>query len=185
MSEHTLAYFSRCFQSETTEKKTLAKTLIRADSRSLLLPIAATFLWWQILTGFLGLLSIALLSLQKLQISLTRHIRLISSYFFKSSVCKYYSPLGENGIACVEFSASITPSALYWNKYRSKINLSRPLLPDQAGRRRPGAGGGESSSHNSSSAFLCFFLVFVHLLSPTFFRQLVVVGGKGSAGALR
>lgn len=44
---------------------------------------------------------------------------------------------------------------------------------------------GGSSSHNFSSALSSFFLVFVHLLYPTFFRQLVVVGGKGSPAALR
>lgn len=88
MSEYTLTYFSTCFQCDW--EKTLAKTLMRADSCSLLFPIVATFLWLHILTGFLGLLSVALLSLSKLQISLTQHIRLIFSYFFKLSVCKYY-----------------------------------------------------------------------------------------------
>lgn len=100
MSEHTLAYFSRCFQSETIEKKTLAKTLIRADSRSLLLPIVATFLWLQILTGFLGILSVALLSLQKLQISLTQHIRLIPSHFLSCLCVNITVPGGEWNCLC-------------------------------------------------------------------------------------
>lgn len=94
VSEYTSAYFFRCFQSEITEKKTLTMSLIRACSCSLLFPAAAVILWLQIITSFLGLVSIALLSLQKLQISLTQHIRFIFSYFLKLSVCKYRCPLG-------------------------------------------------------------------------------------------
>lgn len=86
--------FFEVFSKWNDWEKTFMQPLIRADSCSLLVPIAARILWLHILTCFPVLLSIALLSLQKLQISLTRHIILISFYFFKLSMYKYYCPRG-------------------------------------------------------------------------------------------
>lgn len=77
---------------------------------------------------------------------------------------------------------SITPSALYLSKYRSKIPPSRPLLPNWAGQREHGEGLLFLTS--LLLWYFFFFLSFIHFLSPTFFRQLEVVGDKTSSGVI-
>lgn len=186
MSECTLANFLKCFQSGSfwNEKKTLTWTLIRADSCSLLLCIVATFLWLQILTGFPGLLSIALLSLQKLQISLTWHVSLISFYFFKLSNCKYYCPWGRLELLVLNLVHPYLLQPCIGTNTELKFILQG--LYCLIGLRGEGTRKGASSPHKFSSVlFFLFSSICFLLLSSGGWRQkcLMLWGSRENASS--